>query len=52
MFSALKKIFGSKQDRDLAKYEPRVDEINEIYATLSPLSNDELRNKPSNFAHE
>ncbi|MEL6356465.1 MAG: preprotein translocase subunit SecA, partial [Bacteroidota bacterium] len=49
MFSALKKLFGSKQDRDLAKYEPRVDEINEIHATLAPLSNDELRNKTVEF---
>ena len=37
------KIFGSKQDRDVAKYEPVVEEINRIYVTLTNLSNDELR---------
>ena len=37
------KIFGSKQDRDVAKYEPVVEEINRIYVTLTTLSNDELR---------
>ncbi|MEM9836963.1 MAG: preprotein translocase subunit SecA, partial [Bacteroidota bacterium] len=49
MFSAIKKLFGSKQDRDLNKYQPRVDEINEIFAGLSGLSNDELRNKTLDF---
>ncbi|PHI19020.1 preprotein translocase subunit SecA [Lewinellaceae bacterium SD302] len=49
MFSALKKLFGSKQDRDLEKYEPVVDKINEVYATLSGLSHDELRNKTIEF---
>lgn len=38
-----KKIFGSKQDRDVATYQPTVDAINEVYVTLQTLSNDELR---------
>ncbi|MBC6995036.1 preprotein translocase subunit SecA [Neolewinella lacunae] len=45
MFSALKKLFGSKQDRDVAKYEPVVKEINDVFVTLATLSNDELRNR-------
>ena len=49
MFNALKKLFGSKQDRDVKLYQPVVDEINEIYATLSSLSNDELRHRTVEF---
>lgn len=49
MLSALKKLFGSKQDRDLKKYKPVVDEINGIYTTLSSLTHDELRNKTLEF---
>lgn len=49
MFKALKKLFGSKQDRDVAMYQPIVAEINEVYAGLSSLSNDELRNRTDEF---
>ncbi|WP_116107995.1 preprotein translocase subunit SecA [Lewinella sp. IMCC34191] len=49
MFEALKKLFGSKQDRDVAAYQPIVDEINEIYDGLSTLSNDELRQRTDEF---
>jgi preprotein translocase subunit SecA len=49
MFEALKRLFGSKQDRDVAAYQPVVDEINEIYATLRDLSNDELRARTDTF---
>ena len=49
MFKALKKLFGSKQDRDVAVYQPVVDEINEIYAGLATLSNDELRQRTDTF---
>ena len=37
------KVFGSKQDRDVATYQPLVEETNKVYATLRNLSNDELR---------
>ena len=46
---SVKKIFGSKYDRDVKNYMPIVDEINDIYETLSSLSNDELRNKSLEF---
>ncbi len=49
MFKALKKLFGSKQDRDVAMYQPVVAKINDIYAGLSSLSNDELRNRTDDF---
>ncbi|MEO0733857.1 MAG: preprotein translocase subunit SecA, partial [Bacteroidota bacterium] len=49
MLKALKKLFGSKQDRDVAKYQPIVEEVNEIFAGLSGLSNDELRNRTADF---
>lgn len=41
----LNKLFGSKQDRDVATYQPVVDQINEVYKGLASLSNDELRNR-------
>ncbi|MTB52669.1 preprotein translocase subunit SecA [Lewinella sp. W8] len=49
MFKALKKLFGSKQDRDVAKYQPIVEDINSIYAGLEKLSNDELRERTTEF---
>ncbi|MEM9259514.1 MAG: preprotein translocase subunit SecA, partial [Bacteroidota bacterium] len=49
MFKAIKKLFGSKQDRDVAKYQPVVEEVNAVFATLSGLSNDELRNRTLEF---
>ncbi|MEM7572842.1 MAG: preprotein translocase subunit SecA, partial [Bacteroidota bacterium] len=49
MFNSLKKLFGSKQDRDLKTYQPLVEVINEIYDGLSELTNDELRAKTQEF---
>ncbi|MEM9528581.1 MAG: hypothetical protein AAGA31_18350, partial [Bacteroidota bacterium] len=49
MFQAIKKLFGSKQDRDVAKYQPVVEEVNAVFVTLSGLSNDELRNRTLQF---
>ncbi|PHN04024.1 preprotein translocase subunit SecA [Flavilitoribacter nigricans DSM 23189 = NBRC 102662] len=49
MTDSVKKIFGSKYERDVKNYMPIVDEINEIYETLGSLSNDELRNKSLEF---
>lgn len=46
---SLQKIFGSKSDRELKTYGPRVEEINEVFESLSSLSNDELRNKTIEF---
>ena len=45
----VKKIFGTKYERDVAKYGPVVDEINDIYEGLHGLSNDDLRQKTHAF---
>lgn len=42
-------VFGSKAEKDLKHYSPRVDEINAVYETLHSVSNDELRNKTLEF---
>lgn len=47
--NALNKVFGSKAERDLKFYSPRVDEINAEFEPLSTLSNDELRHKTLEF---
>ena len=39
------KIFGTKSDKDIKAVQPYVEETNKIFATLSGLSNDELRSK-------
>ncbi len=46
---SVKKIFGTKYDRDVAVYGPRVEVINEHYDAFAKLSNDELRNKTIEF---
>ena len=47
--STLKKIFGSKHDRDVKSYMPLVEETNEFYESYNQLSNDELRGKTAEF---
>src|SRR5215217_3051487 len=49
MLGFLTKIFGSKSERDIKVIQPIVTQINEEYAKLSILSNDELRNKTVRF---
>ena len=53
MFNAIaksiKKVFGTKQERDVNTYTPIVEEVNEAFEALSGLSNDELRNKTQEF---
>ncbi|MBI1289620.1 preprotein translocase subunit SecA [bacterium] len=50
MLKALMKVFfGSKQDRDVRRMKPVVEEINEIYKELESISDEELRNKTSEF---
>ena len=49
MIGFIKKIFGTKYDRDVATYGPVVDEINEFFEDYQNLSNDELRNKTLDF---
>ncbi|MET4138878.1 preprotein translocase subunit SecA [Pedobacter sp. UYP1] len=49
MLGFLTKVFGSKSERDIKAIQPLVIKINEEYAKLSALSNDELRNKTVYF---
>ncbi len=50
MFGFLKRLFGgSKQDRDIKALRPTVAKINEEFAKLSALSNDQLRGKTIEF---
>ncbi|KAA3616421.1 MAG: preprotein translocase subunit SecA [Calditrichaeota bacterium] len=50
MFNAiLEKVFGNKHEKDVHKLEPIVAQINEIYETLSNLTDDELKNKTVEF---
>ena len=49
MFDFLKKIFGTKSEKDIENMQARVDETNTIYATLNSISNDELRSKSANL---
>lgn len=49
MIGFIKKIFGSKYERDVKKYLPIVHQINEYYAQYQSISNDALRNKTFDF---
>ncbi len=49
MLKIIEKIFGSKHDKDIKKIQPLVDRINEIYASLQSLSDDELREKSASL---
>lgn len=45
----LNSVFGSKADKDMKLYRPRIDEINAEYEKLRDISHDELRNKSLEF---
>lgn len=45
----IKSLFGTKSDRDIKALMPIADGVNEQYAQLSSLSNDELRAKTAAF---
>lgn len=49
MFGFVKKLFGTKYERDVNAYLPVVDQINEECEKLARLSHDELRNKTLEF---
>jgi preprotein translocase subunit SecA len=49
MLGFLKKILGTKQERDLAKYQTTVAEINQHFESYKNLSNDALREKTTEF---
>lgn len=47
--TAVKKIFGSKNDRELKKIYPVVAQINNLEASLQSLSDEQLKNKTVEF---
>ncbi len=47
--SLIKKIVGSKNERELKRIQPLVEEINSIESKIAPLSDDQLRAKTSEF---
>lgn len=49
MLSFFKSIFGNKSDRDVKKYLPIVDRINENFESYKKLTNDQLRSKTLEF---
>ena len=49
MFGFIKKILGSKSDKDLKDLYPLVDDINSEFDKLKNISDDELRNKTFEF---
>jgi len=49
MLGFIKKIFGTKSERDIKKIRPIVDRINEIYETLRDLSDKDMVKKTEDF---
>ncbi len=49
MFGFLKKVFGTKYDKDVKSINPYVDKTNEFFRQYESLSNDELRNNTLDF---
>jgi preprotein translocase subunit SecA len=49
MLQFLKNLFGSKHERDIEYLYPMVEEINQHMPSLEALSDDELRNKTTEF---
>ncbi|MBK7935854.1 MAG: hypothetical protein IPJ82_01610 [Lewinellaceae bacterium] len=49
MFGFIKKLIGTKQDRDMKQYQSLVAEINHYFEEFQGLSNDELRSKSLDF---
>jgi preprotein translocase subunit SecA len=50
--SGLKSLFGTKYDRDVAAYEPIIEQINTHFEQMSSLSHDELRGKTLEFREQ
>lgn len=49
MLDILKKVFGTKYDKDVKSIQPYVDRTNEYFDAYQSLTNDELRNKSNEF---
>jgi preprotein translocase subunit SecA len=52
MIGLIKKLFGSRNDREVRKFWPRVKQINELEAGLQKLSDDDLRAKTAAWKEE
>ncbi|HEY1490561.1 MAG TPA: DEAD/DEAH box helicase, partial [Verrucomicrobiae bacterium] len=52
MIGLIKKLFGSRNDREVRKFWPRVKQINELEAGLQKLSDEELRGKTATWKAE
>ena len=49
MFDFLKKLLGTKSEKDIKNLESRVQEINSIFNSLQALSHDDLRARTQNL---
>ena len=49
MLGIVKKIFGTKYDRDVKSYAPLVDQTNDFFEEYESLTNDQLRGKTVEF---
>jgi preprotein translocase subunit SecA len=47
--SLIKKIIGSKNERELRRIQPLVERVNQLEPEISPLTDDQLRGKTSEF---
>ncbi|MDH5216642.1 MAG: preprotein translocase subunit SecA, partial [Gammaproteobacteria bacterium] len=47
--NVLKKVFGSRNERELKRYKKNVEKINALEDEISQLSDDELRGKTEEF---
>jgi len=52
MLGFIKKMFGTKYDRDVKEYTPVIAEINQEFERLQSLSHDQLRNRTLEFREQ
>ena len=49
MFDFLKKLLGTKSEKDVKNLEGKVEEINSIYNSLATISNNDLRQRTNSI---
>ncbi len=49
MMNVIKKVFGTKQDRDIKALKPIVDKVNALESQMQSLSDEQLKEKTSEF---
>ena len=49
MFKFIKKLFGTKYDKDKSLYQPIVELVHEAEEKLTNISHDDLRNRTNEF---